>query len=69
MKLLVSDWDHSRPSIRNYVKSLASLNLIDEKVSVEAKMFKVNFRTIPKGVFINDVTKVGKGGCNFCGGR
>ena len=41
VKLLVSDWDHSRPSIRNYLKSLASLNHVDGKVSVEGKMFKV----------------------------
>ncbi len=41
VKLLLSDWDHSRPSIRNYAKSLTSLDQIDAKVSVQAKMFKV----------------------------
>jgi len=41
VKLLVSDWAHTRPSIRNYVRSLTSLNKADGKVSVEGKMFKV----------------------------
>jgi hypothetical protein len=41
VKLLVSDWDHTRPSIRNYVRSLTSLDKIDGKVSVEGKLFKV----------------------------
>ena len=42
VKLLFSLWDHTRPDLRKYLKSLTDLNGLNHgKVSVEGRLFKV----------------------------
>ena len=42
VRLLTSEWAHTRPDMRNFLRSLSALNgARGGKVSVETKMFKV----------------------------
>lgn len=41
VKLLLSNWTHTRPEMRNYLLSLTQLNGVHHNATVEGKMFKV----------------------------